>query len=302
MSKDKPIYYFGIQTQITKRCISRRNSGGSTSISTDSEGESDGSLEQWRPPSAHIDLMRKLQVQLLSQPPISWNPNAEDVKSQVSCDSYISEESENSFAGIKDLLEQDICSVIRSGKGTVRGVRNRVRAGIATFLQDPLTKGTLERENGRLVLYITSMGIIRETFTQCLKVRRILKTLLVKFEERDVYLSIEHQEEVKRRLGGDKVAVPQLFLDGRHLGNAETVDRLNETGELRRILKMHRRSSPCRVCQKCGDYRFVPCSACHGSKKSGLRPQFNDLMVSLRCMVCDESGLVHCDKCEGEPR
>lgn len=62
------------------------------------------------------------------------------------------------------------------------------------------------------------------------------------------------------------------------------------------------RSSPCRVCQKCGDYRFVPCSACHGSKKSGLQPQFNDLMVSLRCMVCDESGLVHCDKCEGEPR
>ncbi|KAK2720138.1 hypothetical protein QYM36_004145, partial [Artemia franciscana] len=104
--------------------------------------------------------------------------------------------------------------------------------------------GTLERENGRLVLYITSMGIIRETFTQCLKVRRILKTLLVKFEERDVYLSIEHQEEVKRRLGGDKVAVPQLFLDGRHLGNAETVDRLNETGELRRILKMHRKFMP----------------------------------------------------------
>jgi glutaredoxin domain-containing cysteine-rich protein 1 len=62
------------------------------------------------------------------------------------------------------------------------------------------------------------MGIIRDTFTQSLKVRRILKTLLVKFEERDVYLSIEHKEEVKRRLGGDKVTVPQLFLDGRHLG------------------------------------------------------------------------------------
>lgn len=38
------------------------------------------------------------------------------------------------FAGYKDLLS-DGCSTIRSAKGTVRGVKNRVRAGIATFLQ-----------------------------------------------------------------------------------------------------------------------------------------------------------------------
>lgn len=38
------------------------------------------------------------------------------------------------FAGYKDLLS-DGSSTIRSAKGTVRGVKNRVRAGIATFLQ-----------------------------------------------------------------------------------------------------------------------------------------------------------------------
>lgn len=41
----------------------------------------------------------------------------------------------DTFAGHKDLLMGDGASTIRSAKGTVRGVKNRVRAGIATFLQ-----------------------------------------------------------------------------------------------------------------------------------------------------------------------
>lgn len=43
------------------------------------------------------------------------------------------------FAGVK-ILERD---AIRSDKGTVRGVKNRVRAGIATFLQQPMVKVSL---------------------------------------------------------------------------------------------------------------------------------------------------------------
>lgn len=39
------------------------------------------------------------------------------------------------FAGYKDILGSNGSSTIRSAKGTVRGVKNRVRAGIATFLQ-----------------------------------------------------------------------------------------------------------------------------------------------------------------------
>lgn len=44
------------------------------------------------------------------------------------------EDKDETFAGYKDLLS-DGSSTIRSAKGTVRGVKNRVRAGIATFLQ-----------------------------------------------------------------------------------------------------------------------------------------------------------------------
>lgn len=39
------------------------------------------------------------------------------------------------FAGIKDYKNEEAPSTIRSSKGTIRGVKNRVRAGIATFLQ-----------------------------------------------------------------------------------------------------------------------------------------------------------------------
>lgn len=39
------------------------------------------------------------------------------------------------FAGIKDYKSEEAPSTIRSSKGTIRGVKNRVRAGIATFLQ-----------------------------------------------------------------------------------------------------------------------------------------------------------------------
>lgn len=42
---------------------------------------------------------------------------------------------DETFAGYKDLLNSDGSSTIRSAKGTVRGVKNRVRNGIATFLQ-----------------------------------------------------------------------------------------------------------------------------------------------------------------------
>ncbi|XP_018330548.1 glutaredoxin domain-containing cysteine-rich protein CG31559-like [Agrilus planipennis] len=42
---------------------------------------------------------------------------------------------DESFAGYRDYLGVDGAATIRSAKGTIRGVKNRVRAGIATFLQ-----------------------------------------------------------------------------------------------------------------------------------------------------------------------
>jgi glutaredoxin domain-containing cysteine-rich protein 1 len=50
-------------------------------------------------------------------------------------------ENDETFAGYRDLLQdKESSSTIRSAKGTIRGVKNRVRAGIATFLQMHDTK------------------------------------------------------------------------------------------------------------------------------------------------------------------
>lgn len=57
----------------------------------------------------------------------------ETVKSVVKSESEVPEL--EFFAGIKDYKNEDAPSTIRSSKGTIRGVKNRVRAGIATFLQ-----------------------------------------------------------------------------------------------------------------------------------------------------------------------
>lgn len=52
------------------------------------------------------------------------------------------EESDESFAGIKDLRSGT--STIRSSKGTIRGVKNRVRNGIATFQQQMQQQTTVK--------------------------------------------------------------------------------------------------------------------------------------------------------------
>ncbi|XP_017046674.1 glutaredoxin domain-containing cysteine-rich protein CG31559 [Drosophila ficusphila] len=206
------------------------------------------------------------------------------------------------FAGYRDVRSgaTSTQSTIRSAKGTVRGVRNRVRNGIATFLQlqqQPNAKNFKEKDLGKVVLYTTSMGIIRETYTKCANVKQILRTLLVKFEERDVFMSVEYQAEMRQRMQSGQVRVPQLYVEGQHIGDAETVERLNESGELRQLLKPYKSMASTFTCQTCGGYRLLPCPSCNGSKKSVHRNHFTAEFVALKCMNCDEVGLVKCHSC-----
>lgn len=75
-----------------------------------------------------------------------------------------------------------------------------------------------EKDAGKVVLYTTSMGIVRHTYAKCANVKQILRTLLVKFEERDVFMSIEYQQEVRDRMQSDDMLIPQLYVDGHHIG------------------------------------------------------------------------------------
>ncbi|KAH8403522.1 hypothetical protein KR215_007261 [Drosophila sulfurigaster] len=209
------------------------------------------------------------------------------------------DEDEDAFVGYKDVRRASQASTIRSSKGTVRGVKNRVRNGVATFLQlqQPNAKNYKEKDVGKVVLYTTSMGIIRDTYGKCANVKQILRTLLIKFEERDVFMSLEYQQEMRDRMQHETIRVPQLFVEGQHIGDADTVERLNESGELRQLLRPYKSLATAYTCQTCGGYRLLPCPSCNGSKKSVHRNHFTAEFVALKCMNCDEVGLVKCPNC-----
>ncbi|XP_059174858.1 glutaredoxin domain-containing cysteine-rich protein CG31559-like [Physella acuta] len=210
---------------------------------------------------------------------------------------------ESLFAGRRDI--RDPSSVherqIISAKGTVRGFKNRVRAGIATFwvqTQDPRNYRLLEQ--GKIVVYATTMSVVRETSERCKIVRSLLQNHMVRYEERDLYMSREIQQELKQRLiqeGVSSVHLPHVFADGIHLGSSEELEKMNEAGELRPLLDNYQKITVRIMCEKCGGYRFVPCDYCHGSKKSLLRNHFTEEFCALRCMNCDENGLRRCDMC-----
>ena len=69
-----------------------------------------------------------------------------------------------------------------------------------------------------MVIYFTTLGVVRETWTRCVKIRQILRNLLIKVEEKDVFMCRENQIEVMERLNSLEVTLPQIFVDGHYIG------------------------------------------------------------------------------------
>lgn len=150
------------------------------------------------------------------------------------------------------------------------------------------------RGDDSLVIYTTSLGGVRRTFEDCNKLRLILESHRVVFDERDVALHGEFRQELKELLGdGEDAGVPRLFVKGRYIGGVEEVVHLNETKKLGRILNWARveRGLGRLGCEGCGGARFVPCFDCGGSCKVVNGD------VKERCPKCNENGLIHCPIC-----
>ncbi|KAL3880804.1 hypothetical protein ACJMK2_033012 [Sinanodonta woodiana] len=154
-----------------------------------------------------------------------------------------------------------------------------------------------ELEKGKVIVYTTTMTVVRETADRCNVIRKILQNHMIRYEERDLFMSKENQKELMERLGQNEIGVPQVFLDGIHVGGVEAIEALNESGELRERLQKFSKVMVRSSCDKCGGYRFMPCLVCHGSKKSVHRNDFTEEFCALRCMQCDENGLMRCDMC-----
>ncbi|KAF8723529.1 hypothetical protein HU200_021477 [Digitaria exilis] len=166
---------------------------------------------------------------------------------------------------------------------------------------------------GRVVVYLTSLRGIRHTYEDCWSTAAVLRGYGARVDERDLSMHAGFKDELRAALacGGDGRVppLPQVFVDGIHLGGAEEVRRLHEAGELAAALEACDAvvAKGCAggvqdACGGCGGVRFVPCDACSGSCKVFVEDDVEDGAGSgagafRRCPDCNENGLVRCPVC-----
>ncbi|CAN6202017.1 unnamed protein product [Urochloa humidicola] len=165
---------------------------------------------------------------------------------------------------------------------------------------------------GRVVVYLTSLRGIRQTYEDCWSTSAVLRGYGVRVDERDLSMHAGFKDELRAALGsgdgGRPPRLPQVFADGRHLGGAEEVRRLHEAGELAAALEACDAAPPCagklggaaalEACGGCGGVRFVPCDTCSGSCKVFAEDDGGDGDGAFRrCPECNENGLVRCPVC-----
>jgi glutaredoxin 3 len=69
----------------------------------------------------------------------------------------------------------------------------------------------------------------------CFRAKRLLEAKGVAFEEIDVDVDLAREREMIQRSGG-RLTVPQVFIDGEHIGGSDELHDLERRGELDRLL------------------------------------------------------------------
>jgi glutaredoxin 3 len=84
-------------------------------------------------------------------------------------------------------------------------------------------------EQPRVIVYTTPFC------GYCGAAKRLLVTKGAQFTEIDVMFESERRNEMIERSGGRRT-VPQIFIDGRHIGGFDDLNALDQAGELDRLL------------------------------------------------------------------
>ncbi|XP_076942192.1 uncharacterized protein LOC143611986 [Bidens hawaiensis] len=151
----------------------------------------------------------------------------------------------------------------------------------------------------RVVIYTTSLRIVRSTFEACRTVKSILRGFRISIDERDLSMDSRFLHELQNLMSesGDvdvdqsKLELPRVFIGGEYIGGAEEVRQLHETGELKKFVE-RLPAVAAGVCEVCGDFRFIMCDECRGSRKC-----YSEKGGFRSCTLCNENGLVRCPLC-----
>ncbi|KAE9614983.1 putative thioredoxin-like protein [Lupinus albus] len=142
-----------------------------------------------------------------------------------------------------------------------------------------------------VVVYYTSLRVVRRTFDDCRTVRTILRGFRVIVDERDVSIDDRFRDELDGIFGRRNVKLPTVFIGGAYIGGAEEVQRLYNSGELERMIERLPMTNQ-NGCDFCGGFRFIVCNECNGSHK--VFKEKNGFMI---CSSCNTNGLIRCPQC-----
>ncbi|XP_061351770.1 uncharacterized protein At3g28850-like [Gastrolobium bilobum] len=142
-----------------------------------------------------------------------------------------------------------------------------------------------------VVVYYTSLRVVRRTFDDCRTVRSILRGFRVAVDERDVSMDDRFRDELQGILGRRNVTLPRVFVGGTYVGGADDVRQLHESGELQQLIERLPKSNQ-NGCEYCGGFRFVVCDECNGSHKV-----FTEKSGFRSCSSCNSNGLIRCPAC-----
>ena len=219
---------------------------------------------------------------------------------------------------------------ILTSLGSVRGIKNKVKERIERYLAATSTKidgkslSKNERKtetfltvkdpasdyldddilslnyqslesNKKIIIYTTSLGIVRKTRADCLYLTTVFRSMMLKTEERDI-VSQYYNEEFKRLFPG--ASLPQVVINSFPVGGRKEIENLIETGEIKLLTKGFEKVLYSSVkCQLCNGYGYLPCPVCLGSRKSRtVRIGKSRHVNNLKCTKCKE-GMIRCERC-----
>ncbi|KMT05408.1 hypothetical protein BVRB_7g175360 [Beta vulgaris subsp. vulgaris] len=172
------------------------------------------------------------------------------------------------------------------------------RSNPAQPTTQPTTQPKQQSPETRIVVYYTSLRIVRPTFEACRAVMSILHGFQLNIDERDLAMDLGFMSELRELLRlklSETLTLPRVFIGGRYIGGAEEVKNLHEIGELKKLISGFppKRNG---TCDTCGGYRFILCGDCNGSHKI-----FSEKVGFRSCLVCNENGLIRCPNCYQPP-